>query len=858
MATPRCSLALVVLSLFVLAPAGQAGPIARLDPHGDPLPPGARARLGTTRFRDGNHVTAAALAPDGKTLAVVSSGGLVRFLEVPSGKELRRFTGPVPSAYLLTFSPDGKVLATGDYSSGVQLWDTRTGNNLGRLTVAPQGRITQLIFSADGKIATGLPESYGQKFPVPVWEIPSGKQLPVIDPLHNYNIRGALSADGKVLATCGQFHVRTPADRGKEQEYNQTIQLWDTRTGKELRRLRIEGIYNVGSLAFSPDGKTLVTAAATSMLVFWDLATGKEVRRIATRRNMGLFIHYSPDGRKLAAAGQDGSVQIWDAVTGKRLGLFEGPRGRPARVSFPSDGRVLVCTTNGQSIEVWDVVAEKALTPSGGHQVGIASVRFAPDGKTLLSISGDAVSCLWDAATGKELRRRVLRDEEIARSAGSMRFQTALMAHDGKHLVLGDHSSLRLFELARGREVCSFMPTPQSSNPAAAFSPDSTLLATASFDHQTRASTVHIYDVSTGQEVKRFKGLRGTARSLAFAPDGKALAAGSVNYQGNSSHDLRVWDLANGKELWGIERPGSWMPVVSYSHDGKLLAATGPGGQLYLLEAATGKDVHTLPGDAASLSSSAAVFSPDGRALATATYQHDIRLARVRIWEVVSGAIRQDFVGHDGAVSVLAFSPDGKLLATGSTDTTVLLWDLTGREIADQPARGKPSAEELDRLWATLNDRNARIAFLAMRRLLDAPDDAAALLKKHVKPVESKAASAERMAKLIAGLDHDEFEQREQAMRQLESLGKAARAALEKALAANPTVETRRRIEELLGKMESKGPPVELMRPLRAVEVLENLGTAEARQLLEALAAGAEEAELTVAAQGALARLGRR
>jgi hypothetical protein len=193
-------------------------------------------------------------------------------------------------------------------------------------------------------------------------------------------------------------------------------------------------------------------------------------------------------------------------------------------------------------------------------------------------------------------------------------------------------------------------------------------------------------------------------------------------------------------------------------------------------------------------------------------------------------------------------------LATGASDTTALVWDLTGRAGAE-PAKDKPTADEMVKLWAAL-DGDARPAHAAMRRLLDVPDEAVTLLKKHVKPAEAAGPDAKAMAKLIADLDADDFDTREKAAKSLGDLGAAAREPLKKALAGSPSAEAKRRIEGLLEKLQDKGaPPAEVVRPLRAVEVLEDLGTAEAKKLLEELAKGAADAPLTEAAKAALARL---
>ena len=191
-------------------------------------------------------------------------------------------------------------------------------------------------------------------------------------------------------------------------------------------------------------------------------------------------------------------------------------------------------------------------------------------------------------------------------------------------------------------------------------------------------------------------------------------------------------------------------------------------------------------------------------------------------------------------MTALAFSADGKRLATGGNDTTVLLWDLTGRA-GEEAAKGKLTAEDAVKLWTALGDSDARAAHRALRRLEASPEEALALLTKQLQSGD-KGGETDSIAKLIAALDSDSFEERQKAASDLAALGKVAAPALKKALADKPSAEARRAITELLAKMSDKSClPPEQVRPLRVVELLENLGSPEAKKLLETLAKGRAE-----------------
>ncbi len=846
--------------LFVFASWAAAEPAPRLDARGDPLPPGAFARLGTTRFRDGGFIASAALSPDGKLFAIAGQRDHLRLLDAVTGKEVRQIKVTNAGVSFLTFSPDGKRLALADHRNQVQLYDVASGAPAGQFTGGPQARLSAFVFSADGRVAAAGPEGFGQKMPIPVWEVATGKQLAALDGLHNYNVRLALSPDGKVLASGGTFMPRTNEDRDKQAEYSQTVQLWDVTTGKELRRLRNEQPGHTGA-AFTPDGKALVVCTAASTFVVWDVATGKELRRFAGRRNVGATMQFSPDGKTLAASSPDGVVQAWDFATGRRRGLFEGPRGRLGRVGFTSDGRILAYGSNGVALQVWDVLAEKRLTPEGGHEAGVTGLAFAADGRGLVSVAADGVVLTWDAA-GKETRRLALRDDEMLRYGfASGRSGHATLSPDGRFVLSADpmQGGLRLFELAKGRELCTFGGSIMAYTPggaSSAFSPDARLLLTAGTDPRAagRTSMVRVYDVETGQEVRALPGPPAQSVNVAFAPDGKTFAAASNTFQGSVAAETRVWDAATGKELWQGSRPQTQAQGLAFTPDGKVLATRDTGGAVVLHDALTGLELRQVAVPAGNLGAAALVFAPDGRTFAAATTKDNLR-GVVGVWEVATGTLRHEFAGHAGLVSTAAFSPDGTTLATGGSDTTVLLWDLTGRAGAHGPPRGKPAAEELDALWATLEAGEAAKAFPAMRRLLEAPAEAVALLAKHVRPAGGKDNDPAAIARLIAALDDDAFDAREKATRELEKVGKAAAEALRKALADRPSAEMKQRLTVLLEKLRPGETAPDLVRALRAVEVLEHLGTPEARQALGALAKGQAEAPLTLAAAGALGRL---
>lgn len=245
------------------------------------------------------------------------------------------------------------------------------------------------------------------------------------------------------------------------------------------------------------------------------------------------------------------------------------------------------------------------------------------------------------------------------------------------------------------------------------------------------------------------------------------------------------------------------------------------------------------------------VFSPDGRSLATGGQDGTIWL-----WELHTGRRRHVMRGHKGLVLSLTFSRDGRRLASGSKDTTVLVWDLTdGLSIA-------PSndfiAEQLHGFWRDLAGDDAAKAYRSIWQLASAPKQSLPFLQARLRPIP--VPDAKRISQLLADLDSDNFKVRTTAHEELQKLGEAAAVPLRATAEKPPSPEVGRRVKELLDKLktEQRTPSPERIRILRAVEVLEHIGTSESRQILKVLADGAAGAQLTQQAKASLDRLTKR
>jgi uncharacterized protein with WD repeat len=463
----------------------------------------------------------------------------------------------------------------------------------------------------------------------------------------------------------------------------------------------------------------------------------------------------------------------------------------------------------------------KARTTLQGHTHAVTSVVFSPDGKTLASGSCDDTIKLWDVATAKNtatLHGHTDGVNSVAFSPG------------GKALVSASNdNTVKLWDVATGKNIVT-LKGHTSSVEFVAFSPNGKSLASASADH-----TIKLWDIATGKNTATLHGHTFCVHCVIFSPDGKTLASGSLD------STLKLWDVTEARNTFTLR--GHQMPVhsVNFSPNGKMLASGSTDGTVRLWEVATGKQRAILYLDGVF----SVTFSPNGKNLAFGGDK------TIKVWDIASGEERATFQRHKRSVYSLAFSPDGKTLASGSSDETIKLWELPTTQQAKPDFSRILSRNDQDVLWTGLADADAAKAYDAMKTLLVASEQAVILFRDRLQPVPQL--NGQQIAAWIVDLDSNQLAVREKAREGLENAGEAAVPALQKKLTEKPPLEVRQRIERLLARLDP-----EWWRTLRAIEVLEHIGTPEAKQVLETLATGAEGARLTKEANASLERLKKR
>jgi hypothetical protein len=225
----------------------------------------------------------------------------------------------------------------------------------------------------------------------------------------------------------------------------------------------------------------------------------------------------------------------------------------------------------------------------------------------------------------------------------------------------------------------------------------------------------------------------------------------------------------------------------------------------------------------------------------------------VHLWEVASGARLRTLDGHSGEIRAVAFSQNGRLFATASYDSTVLIWDVTGRLQQGNLQPIQLPSTEAEARWRDLADNDGVKAHRAAWELAAAGDRAVLFLKDRLHPVAPP--DPKHIARLISRLDSDEFADRQAAYADLKKLGELAQEQLSDTLKTNPSLEVRRRVEGLLQLTDEAAPSAERLRLIRAVAILESVASPAARRFLQSLAEGAPAAHLTRDARATFNRL---
>jgi WD40 repeat protein len=556
------------------------------------------------------------------------------------------------------------------------------------------GRGFQLAYSPDGsRVATAA----GFDGTIRQWESATGK--PVGSPIKTYAAGVAFTPDGHTIASAGSDGMR----------------LWNADTGNARNPNPVHIGAQLGSIAVSPDGRTILTGDVGGDIRIWDPGSG---RLRATTRVFpdGTEVSaFDGSGTLFAAAGRDGSIRIYDTTTGKPhapiisvldrdgapvpvsriafspdghtiavgsdvLGLFNADTGTSigsiltgatkltlvTAVAFSPDGHRIATGRGDGPVQLWDAGTGAQLGPTRtGHTGAVAGAAFSPDGRQIATVSADGTLRLWNATVGQPMLRP------------GVRLQSVAFSPDGRRVAASGDTAILQWDVGTGQ------PRPPSLTPGGAGEKyfafvDGARIVTAAAD-----GTIQVWDANSGQPASRpvHINILGGVVYLAFRGDGREVAT-----RERDDGTIQLWDVATGRalgQLMTADAANTGGGPLAFSPDGHHLVASYTDGLLRLWNTDTIQPEGTVMGIRGSAPIGAVAFSRDGTTVAAGR-----GLGAVELWDAATRKPlpNSPLTGHTSIVFSVAFGV-GHQLASGGLDDTLRLWDT---------ATGKPTAAPLN------------------------------------------------------------------------------------------------------------------------------------------------------------------
>ena len=603
-------------------------------------------------FKD-HSVISVAFSPDGKyALSGDERDNTISLWDISTGREIRKFKGHSGDVNSVAFSPDGKYALSGSDDETLKLWDISTGREI-RTFGGYSNSVRSVAFSPDGKYAIG--SSY---YTLKLFDISTGREIRTFSGYSKGVHSVAFSPDGKHVIGTGDY----------------TLKVWDVSTGRKIRTFKGHP-ENVQYFAISLDKKYALSAedANVKTVKLWDVSTEREIRTFNLDEDAIKYPFISLDKKYALSINKkdEETVKLWDISTGREIRTFKIYEDGVRSVAISPDGKHFLSGNRDNTITLWDISTGRKIRTFKGHS-GVLnyanSVAFSPDGKYALSGGGDKTLKLWDVSTGREVR-----------TLGGHHYfaHSAAFSPDGKYMLVGMYPILKLWDISTGSEIRTFKGHSGAAI-SVAFSPDGRYALSGDF----LDNTIKLWDISTGREIRTFKGHQ-SARGhdpyfVAFSPDGKyALSKGS-EYFSTKRRDkiIKFWDISTGREIRTFKGLTHWTTPVAFSPDGKyaLSGSVDNTKALKLWDISTGREIRTLTGYSGAVTSVA--FSPDGKHALSGSGDKTIKF-----WDISTGRVIRTFKGHSDDVSSVAFSPDGKY-AIGSTSYHLIIFDIsTGQRI---------------------------------------------------------------------------------------------------------------------------------------------------------------------------------
>ena len=580
-------------------------------------------------------------------------------------QERNRLEKHLDKVRYVTFSPDGKKIATASSDHTVNIW-----NRIGHLkqTLLHPGAVNTVNFSSDSEwLITAARDKY-----IRVWDswgellLKLSHQSKALNALFSPNkklIAGGFSNgdiliwtnEGKLLKT---IHAHDSSvedlDFNPDSRYlvsgsaDRTVKIWDMQNFK-LHKTLIGHQDRVYAVDFSPLGKQLISTGADNTLRFWNIETGLETKKIAAHKNWVYDVSYSPAGDMIASSSATGKVKLW-SPDGTLLKVYNASTTRVIGVSFSPDGNTLATAAADKRVKLYNIGAGTTMKILEGHTSGLKDVDFSPDGSKLASTGTDATIRIWDSKNHKHLKKIDtgvnVRDVDFVPQSANM----------GNMLIAATYNnSLQFWDL--NGQLHKTITETEGKIKSVAIDPRGKFMVT------TSTRNLQLWTLA-GEKLRLIKtGHKNSVNAISFSPDGSLFASVS------SAYDVKLWSR-EGKLIHTFEGHKGWVNNLSFSPDNRYLATASSDMTIKVWNLSDGSLLNTLVGH------DDWVWDVDFYPTTDKPYLISAGSDRVlRLWNYLDGKELYELKGHKSWVRAVGFSASGDEIASASADETIILWD---------------------------------------------------------------------------------------------------------------------------------------------------------------------------------------